>query len=250
MAARVRRPTPNRTLAKRSAPLRKKTAPAVPAAAKKTVRSKATPPRSSKAAAQSHGIVGSPLPERRDSPAAERNNNVGDDAVLAGSGRGWSEWFGLLDDVGAHRWKHKDIAAYLYDELECPGWWNQMVAVGYEQARGLRAVNQAAGGFQVSCSRTIAAPVSVAYAAWSREAQRKRWLGSVAITVRTSTPEKSMRITWTDGTSSVDVYFLSKGAGRSQVNVQHRKLASARDVASMRGFWSDALERLRHQLES
>jgi len=177
-------------------------------------------------------------------------SGVGDDAVRAGSGHSWTEWFALLDTAGAHTWKHKDIAAYLYDELECPGWWNQIVAVGYEQARGLRAKNETASGFQVSCSRTIAAPVSAAWAAWSQEPQRRRWLGAAAMAVRKSTPEKTMRISWEDGASSVEVYFFPKGTGRSQVNVQHRKLGSAKDVAAMRGFWSGALERLRRQLES
>ena len=153
-------------------------------------------------------------------------SGVGDDAVRAGSGHSWTEWFALLDTAGAHTWKHKDIAAYLYDELECPGWWNQIVAVGYEQARGLRAKNETASGFQVSCSRP-------------RRAHRRK-----------STPEKTMRISWEDGASSVEVYFFPKGTGRSQVNVQHRKLGSAKDVAAMRGFWSGALERLRRQLES
>jgi len=247
MARKAARSTARRSPAKRSAPpARKRAAGKVKttaAPAKKTVRRRVPAPEPAPA-------VPARATAKPRGGAAKHNANVGDDAVRAGSGRGWSEWFALLDQVGAHNWKHKDIAAYVYDELECPGWWNQMVAVGYEQARGLRAVNETASGFQVSCSRTIEAPVRAAYAAWAQESQRRRWLGTVAIAVRTSTPEKTMRITWSDGASSVEVYFYSKGAGRSQVNVQHRKLASARDVASMRGFWSDALERLRHLLET
>jgi uncharacterized protein YndB with AHSA1/START domain len=190
-------------------------------------------------------------PAESGSPGARAQRpGVGDEAVVAGSGRGWTEWFALLDTAGAAQWKHKEIAAYLYDELECPGWWNQMVAVGYEQARGLRAKNESASGFQVSCNRTIEVPVRAAFAAWTNGSERRRWLGPGAVTVRKATLDKTMRLTWLDGVSSVEVYFTSKPGGRSQVSVQHRKLASAREVASMRGFWSGALERLRQRLEA
>jgi|GEM_PF-4858550 len=38
-----------------------------------------------------------------------------------------------------------------------------MVAVGYEQARGLRQKNQSAQGFQVTSSKTVAVPVARLY---------------------------------------------------------------------------------------
>jgi hypothetical protein len=246
-AARGAKPTTRKEKVRNpaSAPRRKTAGPKTPARAKTAGRK--APAGRRAGASTTTGVALKP----RNAAAARtsRNAGVSDDAVQAGSGRTWAEWFELLDAAGADRWKHKDIAAFLYDELECPGWWNQMVAVGYEQARGLRAANETSSGFQVSCSRTIAAPVAAAYAAWAEEPQRRRWLGAVSIAVRKSTPQKTMRITWADGVSSVEVYFFAKGAKRSLVNIQHRKLGSAKDVASMRGFWSGALERLRLQLE-
>jgi uncharacterized protein YndB with AHSA1/START domain len=216
---------------------------ATPAGGRK--RATAAPTRKRTPVARTPRAAAAPRASERTAGA-----NLGDEAVRAGSGRGWAEWFTLLDEAGARDWKHKDIAAYLYDELECPGWWNQMVAVGYEQARGLREVNMTAGGFQVSCSRSLGVPVADAYAAWTQAVQRRRWLGSIALTMQEQTPPRAMRFTWSDGRSTVEVAFTSKDAAHSHVTVQHRKLSSARAVASMRGFWSEALERLRLQLEA
>ena len=68
------------------------------------------------------------------------------DAVRAKTGKGWAEWFAVLDQAGAAKWPHKEIASFLHEQ-ECGDWWSQMVAVGYEQARGLRVKHQTADGF-------------------------------------------------------------------------------------------------------
>ncbi|HET9469636.1 MAG TPA: hypothetical protein VFO24_00940, partial [Usitatibacter sp.] len=67
---------------------------------------------------------------------------VGTDAVLRATGRPWSEWLAVLDRAGARTLSHKDIALLLSRKFGVPDWWGQMVTVGYEQARGLRAAGQ------------------------------------------------------------------------------------------------------------
>src|SRR5215469_1117257 len=61
-----------------------------------------------------------------------------DEAVKAKTGKVWAEWFKILDKAGAKKMPHKEIALYLYEKQKLPAWWCQMVAVGYEQERGLR----------------------------------------------------------------------------------------------------------------
>src|SRR6202163_3349304 len=92
---------------------------------------------------------------------------VGSDAVLRATGRAWDEWLKLLDRAGAKKMPHKDIAMMLSRKFEVPDWWSQMVTVGYEQARGLRSVNQNAAGFAANASRTLAVPVGRLYDAWN-----------------------------------------------------------------------------------
>jgi hypothetical protein len=65
--------------------------------------------------------------------------------------------------------------------------------------------------------------------------------------VRNATPQKSMRITWPDGTS-VAVYFWTKGAGKSQVQVSHEKLIDEAAASTMKEYWAAALDRLRASL--
>lgn len=61
-----------------------------------------------------------------------------DAAVAAKTGKSWAQWFAVLDAAGANKMSHKEIVAYLRDNHDIGSWWQQMVTVGYEQARGLR----------------------------------------------------------------------------------------------------------------
>jgi hypothetical protein len=59
-----------------------------------------------------------------------------------------------------------------------------------------------------------------------------------------------MRITWVDGETSVEANFYAKGAAKSSVALQHRKLRDAKHVAKLRAYWTGALETLKEKLES
>jgi hypothetical protein len=117
-----------------------------------------------------------------------------------------------------------------------------MVTVTYEQERGLRKRHQRPDGYSVSASRTFRVPVNVLYKNWSDKKLRMKWLKGLII-VRKATENKSMRITWSDGTH-VDVYFYEKGGQKSQAAVQHSKLDSPAQVERTRSHWKAALERL------
>lgn len=180
----------------------------------------------------------------------KRVAGISDEAVLKKTGRRWGEWIELLDKAGAASMAHKDIARYLHQEHQVPDWWSQMVTVGYEQARGLRKVHETARGFQISGSKTIDVPIAQLYQAWSDEKRRNGWLGEHGLTLRKSTPNKSVRITWSDGESRLSVNFYAKAAKKSQVALEHSDLKNARDAKRMKQFWSRALADLKVQLES
>jgi hypothetical protein len=169
---------------------------------------------------------------------------MSDEAVRRRTGRDWKEWLALLDAEGAASMPHKEIALLLYERYDLDGWWAQMVTVGYERLRGRRATNQTCDGdFQANASRTFPVPVSRLFEAWNDPAIRAKWLGE-AVVVRTATKNRSMRITWSDGTGSVEPWFTAKGPRKSSVGVQHRKLSSPAEVARARAFWTAALARL------
>ena len=173
---------------------------------------------------------------------------VGSQAVLKATGRAWDEWLKVLDRAGAKAMAHKDIAMLLSRKFSVPDWWCQMVTVGYEQARGLRVVNQTAQGFRANASKTVDVGVDELYAAWSDGRQRARWLPAAPMQVRRATEHKSMRITW-DGAEDLDVGFFPKGEGKSVVQLQHGKLPNAAAVARRKKFWTEALARLKAHLE-
>ncbi|MYD95137.1 MAG: hypothetical protein F4Y02_15965 [Chloroflexi bacterium] len=173
---------------------------------------------------------------------------ISDAAVQAKTGRAWAEWFALLDTEGAADMTHPQIAAALQNRHGQSGWWSQMVTVAYEQARGRREPHQTARGYQVGVSKTVPVNVDVLFTAWEDDASRRQWIGDEPITIRRATRPKSMRITWSDGQTNVDVSFWDKGPAKSTVQVQHSKLADRDEVEAKRTFWRAALARLAEQL--
>jgi uncharacterized protein YndB with AHSA1/START domain len=180
-------------------------------------------------------------------PQRER---IGDHSVDEATGKTWAQWMKALDRAGAASMDHKGIVAVLADGFRIGRWWCQMVAVTYEQERGLREVNQRSDGFAVSVSRTIAAPVDRLYEAWSTAMERSQWLAEPRLQIRKATENELLRITWSDGLSSVEVNFYEKAKGsKTQVTVEHSRLRSAEDVEKKREFWIGRLTLLRSLLE-
>ena len=175
-----------------------------------------------------------------------QGEKVGDEALKKRTGKTWAQWFAVLDKAGAKKMTHKEIVAWLGDHSEMGGWWQQMVAVGYEQARGLRQKHEKPSGFDISKSRTLEVPVERAYDAFAEARLRSRWLRE-KVGVRTSHRDKSIRFTWSDGTL-VEARFYPKGADRTQVTVQHMKLADAKAAERMKGWWAESLGALASML--
>lgn len=175
---------------------------------------------------------------------------MSDQAVQAKTGKTWDEWFAILDRAGAKKMSHQEIVAQLVDHHSVGPWWQQMVTVTYEKARGLREDHQVSDGYQISRSRTLAVPVSELFKAWYDKRSRARWLQENGLIVRKSTADKSMRITWIDGKTSLEVNFCSKGQGKSQVSVQHSKLSDAAAAERMKSYWTESLDRLQTFLQT
>lgn len=175
---------------------------------------------------------------------------ISDEAVRAKTGKTWAQWLKALDADGTKKMSHREIAAHLHHKHKLSGWWSQMVTVGYEQARGRREQYETPSGYQAHASKTVNAPLAALFEAWADEQERTGWLGRHPLTIRKATPRKSMRITWEDGSTSVEVNFYARGKSKSQVALEHRKLPGAADVSRMKAFWSKALDALKSRLEA
>jgi hypothetical protein len=166
---------------------------------------------------------------------------MSDEAIKAKTGCPWERWVYALDKKNASTWSHRAIADYVKKTYKVPDWWTQTVTVGYERIKGMRAIGQRMNGsFEANKSRTFAAPVSRVYRAFHNPKLRAQWLPDVDLTVRTARRDKSLRITWPDG-SSVEALFYGKGAGKSQLAITHCKLKAQAASTEMKAFWADRL---------
>ena len=70
----------------------------------------------------------------RDQPTgvAANESTVGDERMLAATGRHPSEWFTSMDAAGAMTWTHPQIVRWLAEEFAVEPWWCQAIAVRFE----------------------------------------------------------------------------------------------------------------------
>jgi hypothetical protein len=108
---------------------------------KRRVRERMSKTGESYTAARTH------VAEKRDrtKAAGERladtsGDRISEAKLVEATGKGWDEWFGILDRWGATDHPHIEIARYLADEQGAPMWWTQSITVEYERARDAREV--------------------------------------------------------------------------------------------------------------
>jgi uncharacterized protein YndB with AHSA1/START domain len=178
------------------------------------------------------------------------------DAVIRErTGRGWEEWFDLLDEWGAETMAHRDIARKVAADLgiEPLGWGAQAVTVSYERGKGLRDVGERTDGFAASVTRTVAAPAEQAFAAIADPARRAGWLPDAELRERKRNGTKSIRFDWADDGSRVAIFVVPAAGGadgaRSTISVEHARLADADRRTAMKAQWALALDALKAELE-
>jgi hypothetical protein len=183
-----------------------------------------------------------------------------DEAIRHRTGRGWEDWFDLLDAWGAADRSHREIARWLAERLEADplAWSVQAVAVSYERARMGRAVGQRVDGFAATASRTIGVDAETLFDAFMDESARADWLPDGQLRTRTSTRPRSARFDWNTGETRVLVTFdakVTKGTespksrAKTTVSVEHSRLADADEADKAKLRWREALTVLKTRLE-
>jgi hypothetical protein len=174
-----------------------------------------------------------------------------DERIRERTGRGWEEWFDLLDEWGAAQRPHREISRWVADQLGIGPlvWEAQAVTSSYERARGLRAVGETEQGFAVSATRTVAVPVERLFDAVVDEKRRVSWLPDGELSERTATRPKSARFDWGDGATRVHVVFDPKGEDKSTMALQHVRLSDASEAERMKAYWRERVSALKEELE-
>ena len=162
-----------------------------------------------------------------------------DEAIRERTGRGWEEWFDLLDEWGATDLTHRDIARRVAAELSIdPLAWNaQAITMSYERTRGTRVAGQRADGFAITAQKTVPVPVEQLFDTFMSSTPSE-------LRERTATRPKSARFDWAGGESRVNATFVAKGDARSTVTVEHARLADAGEAERMKAFWRERLTQL------
>jgi uncharacterized protein YndB with AHSA1/START domain len=188
---------------------------------------------------------------RSTEPAVDYGKLAGmsDAVVKEKTGCTWERWVHALDHYGAAEMPHREIVDLIHTKYKTDGWWSQMVTVGYERIRGLRARGQRRdGSYEATKSRTFNVPVDALHRAFADATLRKRWLAEPGVRVRTSTPPKSIRLGFVDG-SIVAAGFTPKGSAKSVVALSHAKLPTREAADKVKRYWTERFAALADALD-
>ena len=175
-----------------------------------------------------------------------------DATIRERTGRGWEEWFDLLDENGAAGLPRREISRWLADfqGLDPLAWNVQAVVKSYERARRGYVVGQHEDGFAVTASKTVAVPVERLFAAVVDPAERERWLPDGELRERTTLPPRSARFDWGDGSSRVHISIAAKGEAKSTAVLSHERLPDAAAADRMKAYWRERVATLKEVLEA
>src|SRR5438552_5371 len=111
---------------------------------KRLVRARMSKTGESYTTARLHLVKGNlaPIQERSLGKIA----GMSDEAVKKATGCTWERWVKALDHAHGTEMSHGELTEYIREKFDTPSWWTQMVAVGYERIRGLRAHGQKRSG--------------------------------------------------------------------------------------------------------
>ncbi|MEI9992275.1 MAG: hypothetical protein WDM86_19835 [Rhizomicrobium sp.] len=173
-----------------------------------------------------------------------------DAGIAAKTGHDWDWWFAALDKAGAARLDHKGIVALLNGKMGAGRWWGQMIAVSYERARGIRAMNQKCDGeFSVGVTKVFPVPLAKLYAVVTDAKAWPQWLPAGAFEETSRTENKYLRAKWKKD-ARIAIGFYAKGDDKAQVAFDIGKLSSSDAVEAERAAWKKAVDKLSKILES
>ncbi len=235
----------------------RKTGESYTAARRQVLASRITPVKRTPAAKSKPPVREAESASAKRDPKVPRGE-LSNRAAIKSTGHDLEYWFRVLDEFGKGR-GHTRAAEYLYAEHKVRPWHGQMITVTWERARGLRQENQSCTGtFQVSVSRTIAAPVDWIVGFVNDAKSREAWLKTLAPALAKALEDafaagKSMelkkagyarmRYKWLS--SVVELRATGKPDGKSSLVADNSSLPDAGAVNLRREAFSQALDRLR-----
>lgn len=123
-----------------------------------------------------------------------RVGTLTDDAVRSKTGKAWDEWCKVLDRAGGRMMDHQELAHWLAGETGMTRWWCQMIAIGYENERGIRDNPRCESPdrrYEVTLNKAVGASRVAVWAAFQDAGTLERWLPAAEFGVSKRVPEDS-----------------------------------------------------------
>lgn len=198
---------------------------------------------------------------------------VTDAACKAATGKTLKQWFKVLEENPALNTKRRDAISWMYDQMENRSdvWWPTTIWVEYERSKGV--VNKKDGrieGYNICVTKTLAAPLSEVFKAWTDVKALNTWFGSkVKVKVADGgtfedgdgnsgeytrvRKDKDLRFTWThpdaEASTLVDVAFSDKGKGKTGLMLNHQRIQNRNEADGLRRAWGQCFDLLKDFVE-
>lgn len=177
-----------------------------------------------------------------------RQISLKDESVKKATGKGWIEWFKLLDEEGLAAMPHAEIVNIITEKHSVPGWWAQSITVEYERYLGRRQVGQVKDGtFQTAVSKTLPGNTNQVFKLWLNAVLDVEVFNSIPLAGKPAISKSEKWSYWRgdlqDG-SKVTVTVGTKTAEKSILTFSNEKLKSKDDIEPWKSFWKDFINKL------
>jgi hypothetical protein len=188
---------------------------------------------------------------------------VTDEACRAATGRTFAEWFAFIDAAGLAE-KRRDAIQAVYNETGRGKdvWWATTIWVELERARGVVVKKDGRPeGFNICCTKSFKQAPDALFPHFATEAAFAAWVpgwsgaltegaafrcGDATGTVGRIRPAKDIRMVWSGPgypPTEIEIQF-NVMAGKTTVNVYHKRIGTRAEADGLRRAWADALDRL------
>ena len=171
---------------------------------------------------------------------------VGNAAVVEGTGRSWDDWVDLIeawpDRPEGHADGHPAVAAHLEAAHHLDGWWAQTVTVGFERITGLRLPYQRPDGtFTAGKSRTVDVDHDALRHALLDDDDRRQLFPGQHTELRSKPSAKAIRLAIGPGVALIS---LTPHNTRTKVSVNHERIPTYDEVEEWKFYWTEWLTAL------
>ncbi|MBI5608469.1 MAG: SRPBCC domain-containing protein [Deltaproteobacteria bacterium] len=188
---------------------------------------------------------------------------VTDAACSLATGKPFAHWFQVIDSAGLAS-KRREAIQHIYNDTGRGKdvWWPTTIWVEFERARGIVQRDGRAEGYNICCTKGFKQTPAEIFVHLASEPALAKWVEGWSGALVEGTPftcgpckgtvgrirdGKDLRLQWQSpgfGVTDVEMMF-AVAAGKTTLNVYHKRIATRDEADGLRRAWGQALERLK-----